>query len=634
MAPAEPQPSIQRVDELLKGLPRDDERLDKPIQSLEKIRRVLAAVDCFVACYGNVFAGGQFFDSSLDVYETRLRDWQSERKHTWNNLVRRRSSHGEELKAEEEVALLSRDIVVFIVQFALRSNTPFNDGTPHSSPLGALFRRLDNLRIKVGELETLPTRGSSRAEALNTHATELKHTWECLCEEMGLTKEERLCATDVLAASPSRFWVDAWWHATLTHRPVFGTKPSWDWPARKRSTSGMAMATIKLNGDRYFLETYRRSTLFPKTIEWTGTTEPKRVAGKEEPSQPIVLEHKLSVLEKQPDLLPYTPHGMHLKDRLVRFSGTQEVMVRGHGRSSIFDGMTQPEYSFLDAKYWTQFHQDLRGRKAVACFDAEDIASAVSTAHSTKMYLWKDAQSSDIHFHTLSYYSQKVSHYGSHRFEGQELEFPLLWLDGNTTRESSNCLLLLFHIDHRNDGEKRANKRHSGLSHLPSSELRSVGDMYVPSVYKAFLAKYQSLKVNFKHSTDCDSFKEAFEKAHYQDSLIHLLRCLPPPDPTIRARSLPSTASSRSINSFATATSSGSSNVDWLGLPPTWLQSAANPISFPEPFSPITDQSVPTIEAPQRAANSRSSRSVREEISASETEPSAPFPDGHPGNMF
>jgi hypothetical protein len=404
---------------------------------------------------------------------------------------------------------------------------------PPSSPLGALFRQLDDLKIKVGALKRAPVRGDLRAEALKTHAAELKETWECLCEETGLAKDEKLCATDVLAASPSRYLPAAWWHATpCTHRPVFGTKPRWGWPTRKRSTPGKTMAVITLGGRRYFLHTYRRSTSMPKTIKWAGTTEPKWVAGKdEEPGQSIVLEHKLSVPEKEPDLIPYTPHKMHLQDLLVRFSGTQEVMVREVGDQHdriTFSGMTQPEYSFLDVKYLTQFHQDLRGRKAVACVDVDNVSTSASVAHSPKLYLWRDAQSSDIHFHTLSYDSQA---------EGKELEFPLLWLHGTSTKQkpSSRSLLFHFRLDAERDGEKKANKRHSGLrssgtyTHSNSaeyahawsgnvSETKDVGYFYVPPKYKALLARHKSLAVNFESVSGKPEFQFLLTLLMYDDN--------------------------------------------------------------------------------------------------------------------
>jgi hypothetical protein len=345
---------------------------------------------------------------------------------------------------------------------------------PPSSPLGDLFRQLDNLKIKVDAIKRAPVRGDLRAEALETHAAELKETWKRFCKEMGLTKDEKLCVTDVLAASQSRFLAGARWHATpCIHHAVLGTKPRWDWPTRKRSTPGKIIATIKLNGRRYFLHTYRRSMSMPKTLKWAGTTEPKWVAGKEEqPGKPIVLEHKLSVSEGEPDLTPYTPHKMHDQDLLVRFSGTQEVMVTEvgdqHGRIT-FDGKTQPEYSFLDRKLLTQFHQDLRGRKAVACVDVDNVSSGTSVAHSPKLYLWRDTQNSDIHFHTLSYDSQA---------EGKELEFPLLWFHGTCTKQRTKSLLFRFHLDAEHDGDVR--------------------HFYVPLGYNDLLAKYKSLTVNFE----------------------------------------------------------------------------------------------------------------------------------------
>jgi hypothetical protein len=387
---------------------------------------------------------------------------------------------------------------------------------PPSSPLGDLFRQLDNLRIKVDAIKRAPVRGNLRAEALETHAAELKETWESLCEETGLSKDEILYATDVLAGSPLRFLADARWHATpCIQRTVCGTRPSWDWPARTRSTPGKTMATIKLRGRRYLLHTYCRSKDMPKTLQWAGTTEPKWVAGKEEqPGKPIVLEHKLSVPERESYLIPYTPHKMHDQDLLVRFSGTQELMIREVGDQHdriTFDGKTQPEYSFLDAKYLTQFHQDLRGRKAVACVDVDNISSSASVAHSPKLYLWRDTQNFDMHFHTISYYSQA---------EGKELEFPLLWLHGTCTKQKllSKSLLFHFRFDAERDGEKRAIKRHSGLSLLPSSgtythsnctdsphdwsgnisQTKDVGHLYVPLGYNALLAEYKFLTVNFE----------------------------------------------------------------------------------------------------------------------------------------
>lgn len=111
MAPAEPQRAIQRVDALLQSLPGDDPRLEKVVESLQSISRVLAAVACLVDCYGPVFSYGGVFDSFLERCEAL-----GEKKHTWKPLVRRRSSHGEEAG---DMAVLSREIAVFIVQFAL-----------------------------------------------------------------------------------------------------------------------------------------------------------------------------------------------------------------------------------------------------------------------------------------------------------------------------------------------------------------------------------------------------------------------------------------------------------------------------------------------------------------------------------
>jgi hypothetical protein len=111
MAPAEPHLPTQRVNALLKSISSSDQRLEKPVQSLQRISRVLAAVVCLVDCYGDVFRYGHVFDSFLEYYEA-----PGERKHTWNPLVRRRSSQEEEL---EDVTLLSHEIAVFIVQFAL-----------------------------------------------------------------------------------------------------------------------------------------------------------------------------------------------------------------------------------------------------------------------------------------------------------------------------------------------------------------------------------------------------------------------------------------------------------------------------------------------------------------------------------
>jgi hypothetical protein len=111
MAPAEPHLPTQRVDALLKSLASDDQQLEKPFQSLERISRVLAAVECLVDCYGDVFRYGHVFDSFLGRCEAL-----GEKKHTWKPRIRRRSSHEEE---HHDVTLLCREIVVFIVQFAL-----------------------------------------------------------------------------------------------------------------------------------------------------------------------------------------------------------------------------------------------------------------------------------------------------------------------------------------------------------------------------------------------------------------------------------------------------------------------------------------------------------------------------------
>lgn len=408
-----------------------------------------------------------------------------------------------------------------------RSNAPFLDGMPPSSLLGGLFRQLHDLNVRVGALKRAQVRGELRIEALKTHAAELRETWEGFCGETGIAKEERLCATGVLAPWPSRFLADHRWHATpCLHRSVLGTRPTWGWPTRTRSTPGKTMATITLSDRRYLLQTYRRSTSLPKTIKWAGTTEPKWVAGAEEqPGQPIVLEHKLSVPEREPDLVPYTPHRMHDQDLVVRFSGTQEVVVKDRYDRITFHGMTQPEYSFLDVKYLTQFHQDLRGRKQVTRFDVDNISSAASAAHSTKLYVWRDTQDPDIHFHTLSYHSQA---------EGRELEFPLLWLHETCIKQrpSSKSLLLHFRLDAEHDGDKGAIKRHSGVPLLSSPsmslhsksadnphdwpgntlETKDVGHLYVPLRYRAFVGRYKYLVVNF----DCVTGKPGFTFLRYR----------------------------------------------------------------------------------------------------------------------
>jgi hypothetical protein len=101
--------------------------------------------------------------------------------------------------------------------------------------------------------------------------------------------------------------------------------------------------------------------------------------------------------------------------------------------------------------------------------------------HSLKLYLWRDTQSSDIHSHTLSYYSQAE----------KELVFPLLWFHGTCTRQkpSSKTLLLHFRLP--------ANSSYTKTGHV--MEAKDEGHLYVPPKYKALLVKHQSLTVKFEN---------------------------------------------------------------------------------------------------------------------------------------
>jgi hypothetical protein len=132
------------------------------------------------------------------------------------------------------------------------------------------------------------------------------------------------------------------------------------------------------------------------------------VAGEEEeqPGQSIILEHELSVQGQERDLVPFTLHKVHRQDLVARFSGAQKVVIRNQHDRIIFERTIRPEYCFLDDRYLTPFHQDLRGRKGVACIDVKKFFTDASIDHSLKLYLWRDIQGFDMHFHTLSYYSQ------------------------------------------------------------------------------------------------------------------------------------------------------------------------------------------------------------------------------------
>jgi hypothetical protein len=91
---------------------------------------------------------------------------------------------------------------------------------------------------------------------------------------------------------------------------------------------------------------------------------------------------------------------------------------------------------------------------------------------------------------------------------------------------------------------------------------------------------------------DCTIFKESFESAaHYDDSLVHLLKCLPLPEPMLRHGMLPGGASSHSSNSPATARSSGGSNVDYLSMSPWYLPLEPN-LGFSDTSTSIPKPSI------------------------------------------
>jgi succinyl-CoA synthetase beta subunit len=114
MAPAELHLLTERVAALLNRLPGGDKRLEKAIQSLQRINQALVTIACLVDCYGDVFRCEHVVDSVQPMVEHY--EALGEREHSRNPLVRRRSSHGEEL---EGIALLSREIFMSIMQFAL-----------------------------------------------------------------------------------------------------------------------------------------------------------------------------------------------------------------------------------------------------------------------------------------------------------------------------------------------------------------------------------------------------------------------------------------------------------------------------------------------------------------------------------
>lgn len=542
MAPADLQPSIQRIDALLTdNRYADNTKFEEPIRQLRCIRKVLVGLQSLIVSYGDVFDGEDAFDEPLTYYELYLINCSTQKRHSWG--FKSRQNQAALIKVEEDVLFRIR---VFIVKFALRCNAVLDDHSPSESSLKGIFNRLRSIKYSVESLRTPAVQGLRRPVELRKHASHLEVVWNQLCDETGLSHEDKLPVEEIVATSTSQFWAPAFRHATpqCMHKPIHVTSPVWERPLRGYSSDG-PVASIILNRREYSLEQYRRSTTKPYTIVWSGKDDKGRL---------ISLEHKLS--EK---LLPHTKHSTYGKDQLVMFPGEQDVTLK---RDSVirYSGPTEAEYNFVNVNYSKQFHEDLRGRKAVTTVDVKQISSADNSREAVKekIYIWRDNQSDEAQLHTLSYYGSNVEH--------QEVEFPILWFNRKIHRISSTCLQLNFLLDQsEKEEEKRKEKDGKSKEHLRRSSSTSLAStigssIYVPQDYKAVLAKFQFLKISFELAAECNEFRQNFEAKHYDDCLVHLLYCLPAPDPTPlpvrQARAPPSQPSSLSTNSVRTGRSS------------------------------------------------------------------------------
>ena len=153
------------------------------------------------------------------------------------------------------------------------------------------------------------------------------------------------------------------------------------------------------------------------------------------------------------DLTPYTLHSTYDDGgRIVRFPGKQAIVIKEYGHI-LFEDTREIEYTFVDVKYSTKFHEDLRARKQKARVDVVGVSSNEGLeADREKLYLWRDIQGSDVQFHTLSYFSSRVEH--------REVEFPILWFDAPPKREGSRSLLLKFLLS-----STRESRRPSSISY-------------------------------------------------------------------------------------------------------------------------------------------------------------------------
>jgi hypothetical protein len=166
-------------------------------------------------------------------------------------------------------------------------------------------------------------------------------------------------------------------------------------------------------------------------------------------------------------LLPYTKHSTYGKDQLVMFPGEQVVTLKREGVIK-YCWPTEAEYNFVK-NYSKQFHEDLRGRRAVTTVDVKQISSANNSREAVKekIYIWRDNQSDEAQLHTLSYYGSNVEH--------QEVEFPILWFSRIIHRKSSTCLQLNFLLDQSEKEEKRKEKDGKSKEHLRRSSSTSFG---------------------------------------------------------------------------------------------------------------------------------------------------------------
>ncbi|KAF2004534.1 hypothetical protein P154DRAFT_519400 [Amniculicola lignicola CBS 123094] len=446
--------------------------------------------------------------------------------------------------------------------FSRRCNTSLKGPLPSDSAFTSLFFELLKLRTSVEAIKLVEESDHDIPKELRAQAGALRQLWERLCTEGGVEKEERLPAGEIMTSGHLRFWVARQWHEPLVceHSPARVTSTDWRFPLRRRS-NGHFMASLKVKDKEYYLCDYQRSSK-QKAIQWTGYDDKKNH---------ITIEHNLWAPKK--DLTPNTLHSSLNDGRIVRFPGKQQVVIKEY-HHIILEDTRKIEYTFVDIRYSTRFHEDLRARKQKACVDVVTISSTEGPeANLEKLYLWRDVQRSDVQFHTLSYFSSKAEH--------REVEFPILWFRALLKREGSRTLILTF-LSSSNRELRRSST---------SSVSDTFGDMYVPKEEKQTLMQYQYLKIEFESVAECETFQADFEAIHYEDTLVHLLHCLPVPTSASMRRErteVPhSHTSSNSTNTNATGHSSdrltrgpsSNSSIDWW--PPDWF-----PLTTQSPTSP------------------------------------------------